>query len=200
MPRKPREGRAKNAGHPTRRVRYAVVMSLDGFIAGPNGEADWIIMDSSGDAAADFEAWYSQFDTIVMGRKSYEVGKAAGGGGSEPGMQVFVFSRTLRQDDHPGVTIVDDPVGLMAELRSKPGKDVWLWGGGSLFRSFAELGLVDTVEVGVIPVLLGEGVPLLAPPAKRVALTLTGHKLDAKTGSMSLEYAVQYGRGTKRRK
>ena len=115
-------------------------------------------------------------------------------------MQVFVFSRTLRQEDHPGVTVVDDPEGLMAELRSKPGKDVWLWGGGSLFRSFAELGLVDTVEVGVVPVLLGEGVPLLPPPAKRVALKLTGHKLDAKTGSVSLEYAVQYGRGTKRRR
>jgi dihydrofolate reductase len=59
---------------------------------------------------------------------------------------------------------------------------------------------VDTVEVGVIPVLLGEGVPLLPPPAKRVDLKLTGHKLDAKTGSVSLEYAVQYGRGTKRRR
>jgi dihydrofolate reductase len=175
-------------------------MSLDGFIAGPNGEADWILMDSSADAAADFEAWYSQFDTILMGRRSFEVVKRAGGGGRAPDMQVFVFSRTLRQEDHPGVTIVDDPEGLMAELRSKPGKDVWLWGGGSLFRSFAELGLVDTVEVAVMPVLLGEGVPLLAAPGKRVTLKLTAHKLHAKTGTLSLEYAVQYGRGSKRRR
>jgi dihydrofolate reductase len=115
-------------------------------------------------------------------------------------MQVFVVSRTLRQKDHPGVTIVDDPAWLMAELRSKPGKDIWLWGGGSLFRSFAELGLVDTVEVGVMPVLLGKGVPLLSSPAKRVTLKLTGHKLYAKSGTVSLEYAVQYGRVTKRRK
>ena len=85
-------------------------------------------------------------------------------------------------------------------LRPKPGKDVWLFGGGSLFRSFAELGLVDTVEVAVMPVLLGAGVPLLPPPAKRVTLKLTGHKLYAKTGIMSLEYAVQYGRGSKRRR
>jgi dihydrofolate reductase len=126
--------------------------------------------------------------------------KAAGGGGSMPGMHVFVFSRTLRQEDHPGVTIVDDPEGQLAELRSKPGKDVWLFGGGSLFRSFAELGLVDTVEVGVIPVLLGAGIPLLPPSAKRVPLKLTGHKLYAKSAIMSLEYAVQYGRGSKRRK
>jgi dihydrofolate reductase len=69
-----------------------------------------------------------------------------------------------------------------------------------LFRSFAELGLVDIVEVAVIPVLLGEGMPLLPPPAKRVALKLTSHKLYAKTGIMSLEYAVQYGRRPKRRK
>lgn len=196
MPRKARGGEAKKAGHPTRRVRYSVAMSLDGFIAGPGGEADWILMDPE----IDFNAMYGQFDTMVMGRRSFEVMRGAGGGGSHPGMQVFVVSRTLRQEDHPNVTVVDDPERLMAELRSKPGKDVWLWGGGSLFRSFAELGLVDTVEVAVIPVLLGEGVPLLAPPAKRVALKLTGHKLYAQTGIMALEYAVQYGRGPKRRR
>jgi dihydrofolate reductase len=196
MPRKTRDGQAKNAGHPNRRVRYCVAMSLDGFIAGPNGEADWIIMDPE----IDFRAYYRQFDTLVMGRRTYEVVKAAGGGGREPGMQVFVCSRTLRQEDHPDVTIARDPEGLIAELRSKPGKDIWLWGGGSLFGSFAELGLVDTVEVGVIPVLLGAGVPLLPAPAKRVTLKLTDHKLYAKTGTMWLEYAVQYGRGSKRRR
>ena len=188
MPRKP-----KNAVHPIRRVRYGVAMSLDGFIAGPNGEADWIIMDPE----IDFKAIYSQFDTMLMGRRTFEVVKGAGGGDSTPGMQAFVFSRTLRQENHPGVTIVDNPEELMAELRSKPGKDVWLFGGGSLFRSLAELGLVDTVEVAVIPALLGEGVPLLPAPAKRVTLKLTGHKLYAKRGIMSLEYAVQYGRGSR---
>ena len=196
MPRKPREGQDRIEGRPIRRVRYVVAMSLDGFIAGPKGEDDWIILDPE----IDFKAIYSQFDTMLMGRRTFEVVKGAGGGGSTRRMQVFVVSRTLRQDDHPGVTIVDNPEGLMAELRSKPGKDVWLFGGGSLFRSLAELGLVDTVEVAVIPVILGEGVPLLPAPAKRVTLKLTGHKLYAKTGIVSLEYAVQYGRGAKRRR
>jgi dihydrofolate reductase len=164
-------------------------MSLDGFIAGPNGEADWIIMDPE----IDFKAIYSQFDTLLIGRRTFETMKGAGGGGSMPGMQVFVFSRTLRQEEHPGITIVDKPDELMTELRAKPGKDIWLFGGGSLFRSLAELGFVDAVEVGVIPVLLGEGVPLLPAPAKRVTLKLTGHRLYTKTGIMSLEYAVQQG-------
>jgi len=189
MPRKPREVRVENAAHPIRRVCYVVAMSLDGFIAGPNGEADWIVTDPD----VDFKALYSRFETVLMGRRTFEVVKGAGGDGSIPGMRVFVCSRTLRQEDHPGVTIVDDPKGLVADLRSKPGKDVWLFGGGSLFRSLAESGLVDTVEVGVIPVLLGEGVPLLPAPAKRVKLKLTGHKLYARTGAVSLEYTVQYG-------
>jgi dihydrofolate reductase len=196
MPRKIRKGRDKKTGHPLRRVRYQVAMSLDGFITGPNEETDWIIMDPE----IDFRAIYSQFDTMLIGRRTFEFMKRAGGGGSStPDMQVFVISRTLRPEENPGITIVDNLEKLMADLRAKPGKDIWLFGGGSLFRSLAELGLVDTVEVAVIPVLLGEGVPLLPGPAKRVSLKLTGHRLYPKTGIMSLEYAVQYGQGAKRR-
>ena len=180
---------SQNAGHKKRRVRYSVAMSLDGFIAGLSGECDWIIVDPE----IDFKTIYSQFDAMVVGRRTFEVMKKAGNASSSPGMQVFVFSRTLRQEDNPGVTIVDDPEALVAELGATPGKDVWLYGGGSLFGSFVEHRLVDTVEVAVIPVLLGEGVPLLPPPAKQLALKLTGHTLLAQTGTMLLEYAVQYG-------
>ena len=73
---------------------------------------------------------------------------------------------------------------------SEAGKDVWLFGGGSLFRSFLDAGLVDTVEVAIMPVLLGGGIPLLPPPAEQTKLKLTGHKVY-KTGIVSLEYTIQ---------
>ena len=85
----------------------------------------------------------------------------------------YVFSRTLRQADCPDVTVSDQPKEALAALRARPGKDIWLFGGGSLFRSLLDLGMVDAVEVAIIPVLLGGGVPLLPHPAKPVELRLT---------------------------
>jgi dihydrofolate reductase len=170
-----------------RRIRYAVAASLDGYIAGPKGEADWIIMDPD----IDFRALFKQFDTVFLGRRTFET---LGGGskGGMPGMKAFVFSRTLKPKDYPRVTIVaDKPEGLVADLRAKRGKDIWLFGGGSLFRSLLDAGLVDSVEIAIVPVLLGGGIPLLPPPAKQAKLTLTSHKVYPKTGIVSLEYAVK---------
>jgi dihydrofolate reductase len=167
-----------------RRVRYQVACSLDGYIAGPNGEADWIVSDPD----IDFGEIFRQFDALVMGRRTYE---ALAGGGGFPGMEVVVASRTLRPEDHPGVEIVAD--GLeerLRALRAAPGKDIWLFGGGDLFRSLLALGCVDTVEPAVIPVLLGGGIPLLPPPAERSALALTGQKVYG-SGIVLLEYAVR---------
>jgi dihydrofolate reductase len=101
-------------------------------------------------------------------------------------------SRTLQQRDHPNVTILGDgwEKAVSALREEETGKDIWLFGGGTLFRSLLEVGLVDTVEVAVMPVLLGGGVPLLPPPARRGELQLTGHKVYA-SGIVSLEYAVK---------
>jgi dihydrofolate reductase len=166
-------------------------MSLDSYIAGPKGEADWIIMDPD----IDFRALYSRFDTALIGRRTFEV--MTGGkkkAGAMPGMKTVVVSRTLRQRDYPKVTILaDDVEQAVSELRAESGKDIWLFGGGQLFGSLHGMGLVDTVEVAVIPVLLGGGIPLLPPPAEQTKLKLTGHKMY-KTGIVSLEYAVQSAR------
>lgn len=169
-----------------RRIRYCVATSLDGYIAGPKGKADWIIMDPD----IDFQALFAQFGTVLLGRRTFEAlvreGRAA-----MPGMKTFVFSRMLRQRDYPDVTIVGERAEEeLTALRSKPGKDMWLFGGGLLFRSLAQAGLVDSVEVAIIPVLLGGGIPLFPPPANQVKLALTGHKIY-KTGIVSLEYAVK---------
>jgi len=169
-----------------RRVRFSVAMSLDGYIAGPKGEYDWIVMDPD----IDFGALFKDFDTVLMGRKSYEAARQHGGGGGMPGMQAFVFSRTLRQDDCPDATVSDRPDEAVPALKAGTGKDIWLFGGGDLFRSLLDLGLVDTVEVAIIPVLLGSGVPLLPHPAARAKLRLTGHRVYKKTGTTALEYAV----------
>jgi dihydrofolate reductase len=169
-----------------RRVRYSVAMSLDGFIAGPNGESDWIVMDPD----IDFRALFKAFDTILLGRKTYEATRQQKGGGGMPGMQVYVFSRTLQPGDCLGVTVSATPEQTVTELKRKPGKDIWLFGGGSLFRSLLELGLVDSVEVAIIPVLLGDGVPLLPSPAKLSRLKLVKHRVYEKTGTVSLEYAA----------
>src|SRR5262245_25249232 len=107
-----------------RRIRYSVAVSLDGFFARPNGEYDWITMDPQ----IDFMAYYSQFDVVLMGRRSFEV---AGGKAWGYGMQTVVVSRTLRPADHPDVTIVrDDLQETLTALRNHPGKDIWLFGGG----------------------------------------------------------------------
>jgi dihydrofolate reductase len=164
-----------------RRLRYSVAMSLDGYIAGPNGEYDWIEVDPSG-AAAYFTAFYAQFDTVLMGRKSYD----QAGGAVRP-FTTYVVSRTLPPGKRGDVTVLGtDAFERIAALRAQPGKDIWLWGGGELFGSLAAAGLVDTVEVGVIPVLLGDGRKLMAGCDRHIKLVerpaplaLPGHTLLA---------------------
>jgi len=170
-----------------RKIVYSVAMSLDGYLAGPNGEADWIVMDPE----IDFTGMMARFDTILMGRRTFEAAQAQGGGGSMPGVSTVVVSRTLRQENHPGLTIIAKDVGgALSRLRAGSGKDIWLFGGGSLFRSLLDLGLVDTIEVGVIPVLLGSGIPLLPARSQRTTLRLVSSKAYKATGTLALEYTV----------
>lgn len=170
-----------------RRLRYQVAASLDGFIADPNGGYDWIVPDP----AVDFKALYAQFDSVVMGRKTYEMTRTQGGSGSMPGMQVVVFSSTLPAATRKGVTITAaDPAETVRELKARPGRDIWLFGGGVLFRSLLDAGVVDTVELAIMPVLLGSGIPVV-PPGALVKLTLADRKELPDSGIVVLAYSVQ---------
>jgi dihydrofolate reductase len=167
------------------KIRYGVAMSLDAYIAGPKGEADWIIMDPE----IDFPGLFAQFDTFLMGRRTFEA-MASAGGPTPVGGKTFVFSRTLRPQEHRDVTIVAEVSPTTVErIRAQARKDIWLFGGGELFRSFLDAGLVDTVEIAVIPVLLGGGRALLPHPAHQASLVLTGHRVY-KSGIVSLDYAI----------
>jgi len=133
-----------------RRIIYSAAMSLDGFIAGSGGEYDWI----PNEPDIDWGAFMARFDTALMGRRSYEAALAVPGG-ALPELETFVFSTKLSPDEHRSVRVVADDVDrLITDLRHAPGKDIWLFGGGSLFRSLLERGHVDRIEVGLIPVLL----------------------------------------------
>lgn len=188
-----------------RRVRYQVACSLDGYIAGPDDDFDWIPPEPT----FDFDALYAQFDTLVMGRRTWE--KVQAFRENFRGKHVIVASTTLRQEDHPDIEVVG--AGLeqrVRALRAGPGEsgggradsgaagdrgdrgaagDVWLYGGGRLFAQMLEWGLVDTVEPAILPILLGGGVPFLPAPAVRRRLTLSGHTVYP-GGMVLLEYEV----------
>ena len=169
-----------------RELRYSVAASLDGFIAGPNGEFDWIPMDPD----IDFAAMYAAVSGIVMGRRSYEVSQGISGSEAVPPMPTYVYSRTLPEGERDGVTFANDAVSHVRALKQVDGKPLWLWGGGELFGELARAGLVDAVEVAIVPVLLGEGIPLLGGPARRVSLQFKNQRVYRTTGIMSLEYDV----------
>lgn len=169
-----------------RRVRYNVAVSLDGYIARADGSYDWIVEDQS----IDFDTLIAGFDTLLMGRKTYEVLQAQGPGGPFEGMKKVVVSRTLPAGGSGSTTFIcRDVTQHVRSMKNGTGRDIWLFGGGELFRFLLDAGLVDTVEIALMPVLLGGGVPL-------VAVGTASHRLALKSceqllsGIVMLRYDV----------
>jgi dihydrofolate reductase len=166
-----------------RRLRYGVAMSVDGFIAGPNGEYDWIVPDP----CIDFAAIFARFDTLLMGRKTYEVAKTRPLSGT--GHRWIVVSTTMNPEDHPEIAILSTGVAeAVADLKAQSGKDIWLMGGGVLFRFLLDAGLVDAIDISVMPVLLGSGVPLL-PEGHQRRLYLDESQATP-SGTLRLTYSI----------
>ena len=168
-----------------KRIRFSAAVSLDGYIAGPRGEADWIVPDPE----VDFRALMAQFDTLLVGRRTFEAMVQAKRT-TMPGIRTVVVSTTLRQVDYPEVTIIGEAVEeAVRAFRADSRKDVWLFGGAELFGRLLQAGLVDSVEVAIEPVLLGSGIPLLPATPRRQALRLTAHRVS-RVGVVHLEYAA----------
>jgi len=162
-------------------------MSLDGYIADEDGGYDWIIDEDD----IDFAAYVEKIDALLMGRHTYELIRDQGEAFGLKDMEMFVVSTTLDPTEHPDVTMVSEDVEqFVVDLKDREGKDVWLFGGGVLFRSLLEGGSVDRVEVAVIPVLLGEGIPLL--PGLRETARLSLHSTESwpTSGIVLLKYDV----------
>jgi dihydrofolate reductase len=168
-----------------RRLVYGVAASLDGFIAGPHGEVDWILPNSG----IDFRAIYSKYDTLLMGHRTYEVASTRGDILKGTGMRVVVVSTTLGSAHPAEITVVNrDVAETIRALKTESGKDMWLMGGSVLFRCLLDVGLVDAIDVCVFPVLLGAGTPLLRE-GQRAALQLEECKALA-SGVLMLSYSI----------
>ena len=168
-----------------RKIIYGVGISLDGYIARPDGSVDFLFMPKD----YSMGGFFKRIDVAVMGRKTYEVGMKLGGGKiSSPGMECFVFSKKLASNAPGGVTVLrESPKSFVADIRKKKGKDIWLMGGGELTQAFLKDDLVDELYLGIVPTLIGEGIPAFPAGFPQRGFKLTECKSYSK-GLVGLRY------------
>ncbi len=177
-----------------RKVVYGGACSLDGYLARTDGAVDWLMWsDEAGEIMQ--ESW-SRFDTMLMGRKTYEAAMKnapeGGAGEAADGVETYVFTTTLDPADHPGVRIVNEGgVDLVKQLREGEGKDICVMGGGLLARSLFEADLIDEVGFNVHPLLLGSGVPSFHTMGKQIDLELIDSRI-LKNGCVYVLYNVRH--------
>lgn len=175
-----------------RKVTFGGANSLDNFFARKDDAVDWLMW--SDEATAMMTDYWKTIDTIVMGRKTYEVGlkMTKGKGNPYPGIQSYVFSSTLKQNDHPGVQIVaDDAAEFLRKLKRRKGKDICMMGGGLLAKSLFEAKLIDEIGFNIHPVLLGSGIPLFHEMSRQINLELLDCK-RFKNGCVTVTYRVKH--------
>jgi len=177
-----------------RRIRYNVAMSLDGFIAPPDESTDWIVED----AGVDFVKLHKEFDTFIMGRKTYETMFAMGDQNllrDRPKHSIVVISQHLDPADHPNVTIMGDKyIEHLKELKGTDGRDIWVMGGGWLATACFDAGLLNTVEAAIMPVVLSEGFKLFTrgKDSRAFKLALRGSEQLPQSGIIMTRYDVVY--------
>ncbi len=173
-----------------RKVTFGGANSLDNYLARADHSVDWLLW--SEEVAGVMADFWKTIDTVLMGRKTYEVALRSGqGGGSYPGITTYVFSQTLKQGPDGSATIIsEDAAEFVRELKKQDGKDICLMGGGELAKSLFEAGLIDEIGFNIHPVLLGSGIPLFHPMSRQIDLELLACK-TFKSGCVLVTYRVR---------
>jgi dihydrofolate reductase len=180
-----------------RKIILGLGISIDGYIARRDGTFDFLFMPK--DFMHEFAAFNASIDTAIMGRKTYDVAKAMGSGGFGQKIRHYVLSRTLPPGERDGLTFVNvSPQKLVDEIRRSKGKNIWLMGGGEIARDFLQADLVDEIHLGIVPVLLGEGLPLFPSGFPQRNFALAENKSFSR-GLISLKYKRLRGKGKKKK-
>lgn len=183
-----------------RKIIAHAAISADGYIARPDGDVEWL---NRRPDTVDYgmAAFYESIDTILWGRKTYDwlldyfkkLGKTEGLFDTK--VANYVFSSNPPSVVAAGAQFVTEPLKEFAQrLRGEPGKDIWMMGGGGIIASFLDAGEIDVVDVNVIPVFIGEGIPLIAPRHRDIELTLLETK-QFSDGVVRLRYEIQRSDG-----
>ena len=171
-----------------RKIIAHFACSADGFLARPDGDVRWLDRPEP-KGGYGLAAFYKTIDTVLLGRKTYDVGRKLGQP-IFPGKKNYVFSRRLKTPPHPEIELVRGSVGRFGQqLRRSRGKDIWLIGGAELLGAFLDAGQLDELTYHVIPMLIGKGIPLLAPRHREVPLRLIGTRKYS-DGVVRLSYAI----------
>ena len=174
-----------------RKVIFGGANSLDNFFARKDGSVDWLIW--SKEVPQIMEEMWKTIDTVVMGRKTYEVSLRMGGGGSTSGVTTYVFSRTLKKRNKKNLFFVaEDVAEFVRRLKEEEeGKDICVMGGGVLAKSLFEADLIDEIGFNIHPVLLGSGVPLFYEMSRQIDLELKECR-QLSQGCVMLTYKVKH--------